>query len=97
MPRLENEKSLGDVNAGLSDRIDDACAARNNMKKKQFVTMGMEFFLALPEPLQNGVLMYRPDSKEFKQFRQVVARAIAAEQARKIVSSAAQAAHAKKR
>ncbi len=65
MPRLENEKNLGNVVIELSDRVDKAVIARNNMKKKQFITAAIEFFLALPEAIQDQLLLRPPTSEAF--------------------------------
>ena len=68
MPRQKNERSLGDVDEKLFYRIEKAINSRNDMKKKQFVTAAMEFFLALPENVQDQLLMRSPTSQIFKKL-----------------------------
>lgn len=64
MPRSENEKNLA-IADELNERINREIQNRNNMKKKQFVTAALEFFLAMPEGIMDKILLYPPGSDNF--------------------------------
>jgi len=75
MPRQPNEKTLGNIDGGLSDRIDAAIARRNDMKKKQFNTAALEFFLSLPDEVIDTLLVRPPGSEVFNRLSDACAKA----------------------